>query len=64
MSGDRASFVFLPWMRRGLSAAVQGEAAQGRLSVPITVSFGAGLDASTELLLAGPGDVRVSIRAS
>lgn len=58
MNGERASFVFLPWLRRGLSAAVQGGATQsGRLSVPVTVSFGSGRDASTELFLAGPGDV-------
>ncbi len=58
MNGPRAHYAFLPWLRRGVSAAA-GASAGGarRLRVPVSISFGAGRDASVVLEMLGPGEI-------
>ncbi len=59
MSAPVGGNAFLPWLRRGISTRADAEAsAGGRLSVPVTVSFGEGRQASVTLRLFGPGEVR------
>src|SRR5262245_44219741 len=57
MNGLAARYAFLPWLRRGVSAAGAGASLDGRLELPVDVSFGEGRTASTHLALHGPGDV-------
>ncbi|MGH9349913.1 MAG: hypothetical protein ACRD26_21895, partial [Vicinamibacterales bacterium] len=58
MSEITATFAFVPWLRRGIAAAaVGGVTANGRLGVPVAVSFGADRNAAVTLQLFGPGEV-------
>jgi hypothetical protein len=57
VSEPSASYAFLPWLRRGVSAHLTDDGAGGRLEAPIVLAFGEGREASTTLGLAGPGDV-------
>lgn len=58
MNGIKASYAFLPWIRRGISA-IDGAAStsDGHLTVKVEPSFGPGHQASVQLNLAGPGEV-------
>jgi hypothetical protein len=56
VSNPAASYTFLPWLRRGIAAAGRAEG-NGRLTVPLTVSFGPGREAGVSLKLAGPGEL-------
>ena len=58
MNGPAARYAFLPWLRRGVSAAAgAGASLDRRLQLPVDVSFGEGRAASARLALLGPGDV-------
>jgi hypothetical protein len=58
MTDARASYAFLSWTRRGLSAAASESAAiSERLQVLVEVSFGGGRQGTIHLDLAGAGDV-------
>src|SRR6185436_8585644 len=58
MNGPNASYAFLPWLRRGVSAATSTAAAAApRLRLPVDVGLGEGRAASVVLELPGPGDV-------
>ena len=58
MNGPNASYAFLPWLRRGVSAATATAAAAApRLRLPVDVGLGEGRAASVVLELPGPGDV-------
>jgi len=54
----KASFAFLPWMRRGISALIGGSTNTGRhLTIPVEVSFTQNRSASVNLSLFGPAEV-------
>ena len=59
MSGPDARYAFLPWLRRGLSAAavLPSSTPARRLQVPVEVGLGAGRVSSVVLEMAGPGEV-------
>lgn len=60
VSDANASYAFLPWLRLGVSAAVNSgtpTSASGRLEVPVAVSFGPERRAEARLELAGPREV-------
>jgi hypothetical protein len=58
MNGSKASYAFLSWIRRGISATVdEGTLRDGRLAIPVDVSFGLGRQATARLGLFGPGEV-------
>ena len=71
MNGLDARYTFLPWLRRGLSAAVgEGATLTRHLQAPVEISFGAGRTASVvPSVMVGPGEVagldpRVASRAA
>lgn len=58
MSDSNASYAFLPWMRRGVSAYIgEGASLDQRLRVPVEVSFGEDRQASATLEFFGPGEI-------
>jgi hypothetical protein len=57
MSGPNANFAFVPWLRRGISAAAGALTVDRRLEATVGVSFGAGRSATVVLEIVGPGEV-------
>ncbi len=63
MSGDLGSVVFLPWLRRGISAHirhVEGAPLTGRADLQVVVTIGGGPESApveVSLQFLGPGDV-------
>src|SRR5689334_10056398 len=63
MSGDLGAYVFLPWLRQGISTRIErtdDTPMAGRADVRVTVGIGGGSESSpfdVSLALFGPGDV-------